>query len=249
MAYKIIKNDEEGDYDIFKDNVYIPMDVQNIDYIQFLDDLSEELDTVEGPDIQELSYVELRRKSYPSLEDQNDMMYWDSVNGTTTFKDAIQAVKDAHPTTITGGTTVGDIPSVITDAIEDHKIQKQRTKYAKAVERLSQYRLADGLEELTEEVVIDTLFVLGDNGHPLIGEDGEQVIEEVNETVIIQSAIPALPSTISVKVSDPETREVTTENVANPLVVEDDLARADAQAVIDATPEEIITAYNEENPQ
>jgi len=38
-----------------------------------------------------------RVEAYPSLTDQADMQYWDSVNGTTTWADAITAVKEAHP--------------------------------------------------------------------------------------------------------------------------------------------------------
>jgi hypothetical protein len=38
-----------------------------------------------------------RKEAYPSLTDQADMQYWDSVNGTTTWADAITAVKEAHP--------------------------------------------------------------------------------------------------------------------------------------------------------
>ena len=34
---------------------------------------------------------------YPSIQDQLDMQYWDSVNGTTTWKDAIEAVKTENP--------------------------------------------------------------------------------------------------------------------------------------------------------
>ena len=34
---------------------------------------------------------------YPSIQDQLDMQYWDSVNGTTTWKDAIEAVKSENP--------------------------------------------------------------------------------------------------------------------------------------------------------
>ena len=34
---------------------------------------------------------------YPSMGDQLDMIYHDQVDGTTTFKDAIKAIKDAHP--------------------------------------------------------------------------------------------------------------------------------------------------------
>ena len=34
---------------------------------------------------------------YPLLGDQLDMIYHDQVDGTTTFKDTIKAIKDAHP--------------------------------------------------------------------------------------------------------------------------------------------------------
>ena len=34
---------------------------------------------------------------YPEIGDQLDMIYHDQVDGTTTFKDAIKAIKDAHP--------------------------------------------------------------------------------------------------------------------------------------------------------
>ena len=38
-----------------------------------------------------------RVKNYPSLQEQLDMQYWDSVNGTTTWKDAIAKVKTDNP--------------------------------------------------------------------------------------------------------------------------------------------------------
>ena len=38
-----------------------------------------------------------RQRAYPSIQEQLDMQYHDEVNGTTTWKDAIQAVKDANP--------------------------------------------------------------------------------------------------------------------------------------------------------
>lgn len=34
---------------------------------------------------------------YPSMQEQLDMQYWDGVNGTTTWKDAIAAVKTENP--------------------------------------------------------------------------------------------------------------------------------------------------------
>ena len=38
-----------------------------------------------------------RRAAYPPISDQLDMQYWDAKNGTTTWADAIAAVKAAHP--------------------------------------------------------------------------------------------------------------------------------------------------------
>jgi len=38
-------------------------------------------------------YKDDRRKAYSSVEDQFDMIYWDQVNGTTTFKDHRTAIK------------------------------------------------------------------------------------------------------------------------------------------------------------
>ena len=38
-----------------------------------------------------------RAAEYPSLAEQLDMQYHDKINGTTTWADAIQAVKDKYP--------------------------------------------------------------------------------------------------------------------------------------------------------
>lgn len=43
------------------------------------------------------SYRSDRAAAYPSIPDQLDMQYWDSVNGTTTWLDAIALVKAEHP--------------------------------------------------------------------------------------------------------------------------------------------------------
>ena len=42
-------------------------------------------------------YQRNRSTSYPSLQDQLDMQYWDSVNGTSLWKDAIAKVKTDIP--------------------------------------------------------------------------------------------------------------------------------------------------------
>ena len=42
-------------------------------------------------------YQRNRSTSYPSLQEQLDMQYWDSVNGTSLWKDAIAKVKTDIP--------------------------------------------------------------------------------------------------------------------------------------------------------
>ena len=44
-----------------------------------------------------LQYQRDRATSYPSIQDQLDMQYHDTVNGTTTWKDAIAKVKTDNP--------------------------------------------------------------------------------------------------------------------------------------------------------
>ena len=42
-------------------------------------------------------YQRDRAKDYPSLADQLDMQYWDKINGTNKWQQAINAVKQKYP--------------------------------------------------------------------------------------------------------------------------------------------------------
>jgi len=42
-------------------------------------------------------YQRDRAKEYPSIQEQLDMQYWDKINGTNTWQDAINAVKNKYP--------------------------------------------------------------------------------------------------------------------------------------------------------
>ena len=238
MPYKIMES--EGNYSIQKDNMSIPRSNGNRHYKMFIEDIALGNDTVEGPDVRESSYVELREASYPSMADQLDMQYWDSVNGTTTWADAIQAVKDAHPTTITGGVTVGEVPAWVQEEADAWLVEKQTREYSESVVRLAQYRLADGREEVREDIVIDEEAVLDEAGNPTFNEEtDEQIMQDITENVVTVTAIDPLPATITqVDMEGNETE------VANPAIVRDDEERAAAQAIIDATPQAVIDAYN-----
>jgi hypothetical protein len=48
-------------------------------------------------DYEAKAYQRSRATSYPSIQEQLDMQYWDSINGTTTWADAIAAVKQQYP--------------------------------------------------------------------------------------------------------------------------------------------------------
>jgi len=47
--------------------------------------------------IAELQVIEDRKLAYGSVQDQLDMQYWDSVNGTTLWADHIAQVKSDNP--------------------------------------------------------------------------------------------------------------------------------------------------------
>jgi len=83
------------------EDIYIPKSPDNRHYQQFLQDIKEQgIVIVEGPDVVTPDYNQQRLTEYPSLADQQDMQYWDAVNGTTTWKDKINEIKTKYPKTI-----------------------------------------------------------------------------------------------------------------------------------------------------
>ena len=42
-------------------------------------------------------YMEKRKREYPLVQDQLDMIFWDKKNGTTEWEDSIQDIKDKYP--------------------------------------------------------------------------------------------------------------------------------------------------------
>ena len=226
-------------------NLFIPIEPANSDYQQFIQDVAEQgIEIVEGPDIIEPSYVKLRQQEYPSLQEQEDMKYWDEINGTTTWLDTITAIKNKYPKTITGGTTIGPVPDWVQEAADNWTFNKQLNEYVTAVERLSQYILLEGREEVTEEVVIGQELVLNEEGLPTFDDEGNQIMSDVTETVITQTAIEPLEEFIEVIKVDAETMESVTETVRNPLVVQDEEEREAAQLIVDNTPAAVIEAVN-----
>jgi len=60
--------------------------------------ISSGVEQIVDADAVALKKVQLTRAAaYPSYQEQMDMQYWDAVNGTTTWKDAIAKVKSDYP--------------------------------------------------------------------------------------------------------------------------------------------------------
>ena len=109
--------------------------------------------------------------------------------------------------------------------IANNTFNWQLQEYRKATARLEKYRLADGRAEYTVETLTGTF-----------DEEGNEIME-----VTVVPAIEPLPAEIEQPVYDETTGEQTgTEMVPNPAIVQDDAERAAAQAVVDATPQEVI---------
>ncbi len=116
---------------------------------------------------------------------------------------------------------------------EHNLFNHQLAAYREAQSRLARYRLADGRPEITEE-----LQAIDDLGPPVFDEtNGEPVME----TVVVQAAINPLAAEVERPIYDEVTGEQTgTEMVSNPEIVRDEAERADAIAVVDETPAEVI---------
>lgn len=116
---------------------------------------------------------------------------------------------------------------------EHNLFNHQLAAYRAAQVRLARYRLVEGRPNVTDEQQ-----VIDDGGQPVFDETtGEPVME----TVVVQAAIAPLPAEIERPIYDEVTGEQTgTEMVPNPEIVRDEAERADARAVVDETPTEVI---------
>ena len=229
MTYKITQNG------VFDGVSHIPRDMLNGAYIKFLKQVSiEGMSIVEGPDVVAPSYVELRQDAYPSIPDQLDKIYH---SGVAAWKTQIKAIKDANPKTITGGTTIGDVPDWVQTDIDAYVYERQMRDYMNAVKRLDQYILSEGVPAVTEPIVVRVETNINEDTREL------ETTEITEGERILKKAILPLEENVEVTTVDESTDEVTTSTVRNPLIVKDEEERAAAQAVVDATPQQVKDDY------
>jgi 6-pyruvoyl-tetrahydropterin synthase len=120
--------------------------------------------------------------------------------------------------------------------IANNLFNTQLAGYREAVARLDRYVLADGRQEVKE---------MQPTGEQIFNEDTQEM-EDVLVEVVVQTAIEPVAEFVE-QTSYTEDGETVTESVRNPVIVEDEVQRAEAQSVVDATPQEVIGAYHLES--
>ena len=149
-------------------------------------------------------------------------------------------------TTAYDGSFWGDsVPEPMATEAADWLFNKQLSDYTTAVARLAQYQVALGREEVTE-MQDTTEQQVDDDGMPVVDDDYNPVY--VQEEVITVTAIEPVEPTVerTVYSEDDPMAEPTVETIENPLITQDNAERADAQAVVDTTPEAVVAAYEAE---
>ena len=143
--YKIQRDPIDGSENmIFRksDNTFIPRNVINRDYQQFVNDIYKKgIGIVEGADyVGVTTYTEARAAEYPPIVDQLDKIYH---SGVDAWKADIKVIKDKYPKTQVGITSIASIPDWVNTALFD----KQKEKYVEAKARLARYELSAGVKE------------------------------------------------------------------------------------------------------
>jgi hypothetical protein len=103
------------------DNAFIQQADGNRDYQQFLADVKVNgIGIVEGADVVEPDYVALRmgEDGYASTGEQLDMQY------KGTWEAHIEDVKTKYPKTITGGTSIADVPAWVQEEADKVELQE-----------------------------------------------------------------------------------------------------------------------------
>ena len=201
--------------------------VREIAHLEYLDEVNQ--------------YQNNRSKEYPELAEQLDYIYHNGIDAWKT--NIINPVKTQFPKQEIDET---ELENRKTKAVNDYVFNKQYNDYSNAIARLAQYQLALGREQVTEmqnteEHKVDA------NGDFMFDEQNNPIY--VQEEVVVVTAIEPVEATVEIKVSDENNPEAepTIQTIENPLITKDNEERANAQSVVDATPQEVINKYNLDN--
>ena len=115
--YKIVGQNSDLIRVVNSDGSITTFNKESWEYEQFVEDVVGIGTTcVEGATVVGVvTYTEARASEYPSLQEQQDMQYWDAINGTTTWKDKITSIKTKYPKSQVGVTTIAPLPQWVID--------------------------------------------------------------------------------------------------------------------------------------
>lgn len=195
--YKIIETNQNSFFIQAGNKQFFPVD-DNPDYQRFVQEVVEQgYGIVEGPDLVQPSYGELRKEEYPPIADQLDKIYH---SGVAAWKKDIKAIKDKYPKTITGRTDIGPLPDVLYQSVNNYIYNQKLNAYVDAVERLAQYRLVEGQSALWSEKMdemgdkIETY--LSQEGCKPLPADDPRVIKDEEERAAAKAVIDSTPQNI-----------------------------------------------------
>ena len=219
---------KEHDY-LINGNMSVPKSPDNRHYQEILDWINAG-NTPTGPDVVEPDYIALRTgpEGYAPIHEQLAMQ------SDGTWDAHVADVKTRFPKTNKGSTTIGDVPQDLLDAAAAKLSAQQLKDYTRARARLAQYQVALGREEVIESQ---------STGRQVVNEETQEM-EDVMHDVITVRAIEPVEARTEVTTYDEEGNS-TTAMAENPLITKDKAERAEAQAVVDATPQSVIDTYNE----
>ena len=128
----------------------------------------------------------------------------------------------------------GDIPEDLQAAADEKQFNQQLADYRVAVARLAQYIVADGRAEVIESQP---------TSEQVFDEDTMEMVDVMHDVITVTAIDPVEPTvTRMVYSEDDMDAEPTEETIENPLITADVAERAEAQAVVDGTPQEVKDA-------
>ena len=172
-------------------------------------------------------YQRQRSSEYPDYADYLDGVVKGDQDQIDAYVAACQAVKDNYPKVEMDET---ELASRKAQALANHQLEE----YTKATVRLAQYQVSLGREEVVENQP---------TGEQVWNEETDEM-DDVMTDIVTVTAIDPVEATVEQTTYDAE-GVATTTTVENPLITQDNAERAEAQAIVDATPQSVIDTYNE----
>ena len=128
----------------------------------------------------------------------------------------------------------GDIPEDLQAAADAKLFAQQLADYRVATARLTQYIVSVGREEVTESQP---------TGEQVFNEETFEMDDVMTDVITVTAIEPVEPTVTRLVYSeDDPMAEPTEETIENPLITTDVAERAEAQAVVDATPQAVKDA-------